>query len=120
MALIKCPVCRTRMSSLAPVCPKCGFSHDGEQQIDEEQAALYKKRLFGQRIYQLKMLSYVAMSIAMIGTIPMLWDYIKGLEQGDTVVLMEHWGINLVAIGFVIYLFVRAAIIITRKNYRTK
>ncbi len=118
MALVKCPVCRTRMSSLAKVCPKCGFSHEGEQEIDEEQAALYKKRQFGQRIYLLKMLSYVAMSIAMIGAIPMLWAYIKGLEQGDNVVLLEHWGVNLVGLGFVIYLFVRAAIIIARKNYR--
>lgn len=118
MALVKCPVCRTRMSSLAKVCPKCGFSHEGEQIIDEEQAALYKKRQYGQRIYQLKMLSYVAMSIAMIGAIPMLWDYIKGLEQGDNVVLLEHWGVYLVALGFVMYLFVRAGIIITRKNHR--
>ena len=118
MALVKCPVCRTRMSSLAKVCPKCGFSHDGEQEIDEEQAALFKKRQFGQRIYLLKMLSYVAMSIAMIGAIPMLWAYIKGLEQGDNVVLLEHWGVYLVGLGFVMYLFVRAAIIIARKNYR--
>lgn len=118
MALVKCPVCRTRMSSLAKVCPKCGFSHDGEQQIDEEQAALYKKRQFGQRIYQLKMLSYLAMTIAMIGAIPMLWDYIKGLEQGDKVVLLKHWGSYLVAAGFIMYLVVRAFMIITRKNYR--
>src|SRR5690554_6646546 len=105
MALVKCPVCRTRMSSLAPVCPKCGFSHDGEQKIDPEQADLYKKRQFGQRIYQLKMLSYVAMSIAMIGAIPMIWAYIQGLEQGHQVVLLEHWGSYLVGVGFVLYLF---------------
>ncbi|KAA3651587.1 MAG: hypothetical protein DWP95_00485 [Proteobacteria bacterium] len=119
MALVKCPVCRTKMSSLAPVCPKCGFSHDKEAKIDREQADLYRKRRFSQRIYQLKMMSYVAMVIAMIGAIPMLWDYIKGLEQGNNVILLQHWGSYLVAIGFIFYLVIRVAMILTRRNYRS-
>ena len=118
MALVKCPVCRNRMSSLAEVCPKCGFSHDPDQVIDAEQAQLYQKRRYQQRIYQLKMLSFVAMASAMIGAIPMLWAYIKGIEENENVNLLAHWGSYLVGIGFVMYLFVRAAIITTRKNYR--
>ncbi|MCX7545047.1 hypothetical protein [Marinicella gelatinilytica] len=120
MALVKCPVCRTKMSSLAPVCPKCGFSHDSDAKIDPEQAELYRKRRYAERSYQLTMLSYVAMAIAMIGAVPMLWDYIQGLEQGKNVVLLEHWGSYLVAAGFVFYMVIRVVMIQTRKNHRSK
>jgi len=106
------------MSSLAKVCPKCGFSHDPEQEIDPQQAELYRKRRFSQRVYQLKMTSYVAMAIAMIGAIPMLWAYIKGIEQGDNVVLLSHWGSYLVAAGFVLYVVIRIAMILNQKKYR--
>ncbi len=118
MALVKCPVCRTRMSSLAKTCPKCGFSHDSDQEIDPEQAKLYRKRLFSQRTYQLKMMSYVAMTIAMIGAIPMLWAYIKGIEEGENVVLLTHWGSYLVAGGFLFYVVVRISMILIGKKYR--
>lgn len=118
MALVKCPVCSTRMSTLAKTCPKCGFSHEPEQEIDTEQAKLHRKRRFSQRVYQLKMMSYVAMTIAMIGAIPMLWAYIKGIEEGNNVVLLSHWGSYLIAAGFLFYVVVRIAMILNRKKFR--
>jgi len=118
MALVNCPACRTRISSLAKVCPACGFSFDKEATIDPEQVKLFQKRQFRQRMYQLRMFSYVAMTITMIGAIPMLWDYIQGVENAEPIVLMEHWGVYAVAIGFLMYLGIRAGMIWVRRNYR--
>ena len=118
MALVNCPACRTKMSSVAKVCPKCNYSRDPEAQIDPEQVKLFQKRLFRDRMYKLRMFSYVAMTITMIGALPMLWDYIQGLEKGQAVILLEHWGIYAIAVGFVMYMVIRAFMLIVRRQYR--
>ncbi len=118
MALVNCPACRTKMSSVAKVCPKCGYSRDPDAQIDPEQVKLFQKRLFRDRMYKLRMLSYVAMTITMIGALPMLWDYITGIENSTPVVLLKHWGVYPIALGFVLYLVIRITMVAVRRNYR--
>ncbi len=118
MALVNCPACRTKMSSVAKVCPKCNYSRDPEAEIDPEQVKLFQKRQFRDRMYKLRMFSYVAMTITMIGALPMLWDYIQALEQGKMVVLLEHWGIYAIAVGFVMYMLIRAFMLTVRRRYR--
>ncbi len=118
MALVKCPACRTRMSSVAKVCPKCNYSRDPEAEADPEQVKLFQKRLFRDRMYKFRMFSYVAMTITMIGALPMLWDYIQGVEKGEPVILLKHWGIYAIAVGFFLYMVIRLLMISTRKRYR--
>ncbi len=117
MALINCPACRTKISSVAKVCPNCGYSRESGAEIDPEQVALFQKRLFRDRMYKLRMFSYVAMSITMIGALPMLWDYIKGIEKGEPAVLVKHWGVYLVAIGFLMYMVIRLFMMTVRRKY---
>ncbi len=118
MALVNCPACRTKMSSVAKVCPKCNYSRDPEAEIDPEQVKLFQRRLFRDRMYKLRMFSYVAMTITMIGALPMLWDYIRGIENAEHVILLEHWGVYAIAVGFVFYLAIRIFMVMVRKKYR--
>ncbi len=118
MALVHCPACRTKMSSVAKVCPKCGYSRDSKAEIDPEQVSLFQKRQFRDRMYKLRMFSYVAMSITMIGALPMLWDYIRGIEEATPIVMIEHWGVYVIALGFIMYLVIRIFMTTVRKSYR--
>lgn len=118
MALINCPACRTKISSVAKVCPSCGYSKDPEAQADPEQIKLFQRRLFRDRMYKLRMFSYVAMTITMIGALPMLWDYIKGIESAVPIVLLDHWGIYAIAVGFIMYVAIRVFMTLVRRNFR--
>ncbi len=118
MALVNCPACRTKMSSVAKVCPNCGYSRDPEAQADPEQIKLFQKRIFRDRMYKFRMFSYVAMTITMIGALPMLWDYIRGIEQAEPIVMLKHWGIYAIALGFVLYIVIRILMVLVRRNYR--
>lgn len=118
MALVHCPACRTKMSSVAKICPKCGYSRDSEAEIDPEQVKLFQKRMFRDRMYKLRMFSYVAMSVTMVGALPMLWDYIKGIENGEPVILLRHWGVYAIGVGFVMYLVIRGFMLTVRRRYR--
>lgn len=118
MALIKCPSCRTQISSVAKACPKCGYSKDERHEADPEEVKLFLKRKLRDRMYRLKMFSYVAMSIAMIGALPMLYDYIKGIEDSDPIVLKEHWGMYAVGAGFLFYVLIRSLMVYTRSDHK--
>ncbi len=120
MALINCPSCRTKISSVAEACPKCGFALKKNGQADPEEIKLFLKRQLRDRMYLLRMLSYVAMSIAMIGALPMLWDYIKSLERGEVIELKEHWGIFAIGAGFIIYVIIRSIMIWVKREHKTK
>ncbi len=118
MALVNCPACQTKMSSVAKVCPKCNYSPDPDAEIDPEQVKLFQRRLFRDRMYKLRMFSYVAMTITMIGALPMLWDYIQGIEKGQAVVMLQHWGIYAIAVGFIMYTVIRFFMLTVRRRYR--
>lgn len=76
------------------------------------------RRQLRNHTYRLRMFSYVAMSITMAGALPMLWDYIRGIEMKNPIILKEHWGMSAIGIGFVTYLILRALMIIVKNNYK--
>lgn len=60
MAIISCPSCDKPISSRTNLCPYCGFER-GE--VAEEQLKELRRRRLRDRIYHLKMLSYVALTL---------------------------------------------------------
>ncbi len=117
MALIDCPSCNARVSSVASQCPECGFDL-AMGMADEETLRTLRNRRYRDRMYVLKMLSFAAMAIAMIGAIPMLFHYISAIEAGTPAQLMDHWGVYLVGIGFVFYLVVRVRMLSLKSAHR--
>ena len=117
MALVKCPSCRKRMSSLAVVCSNCGYARSGNAEENEEAMADFRRRRYRREQYQYKMYSYVAMSLAMIGAIPMIWAYIKAMEMGETINIIEHWGVYLVALGFFAYMVIRVLMVMSKRKF---
>ena len=60
MAIIPCPSCDKQISSRTMLCPYCGFQR-GE--VEEEQLKEFRRRKLRDRIYRLKMASYVALTL---------------------------------------------------------
>jgi hypothetical protein len=60
MAIISCPSCDKQISSRTNLCPYCGFQR-GE--VAEEQLMEFRRRKLRDRIYRLKMTSYLALTI---------------------------------------------------------
>ena len=60
MAIIACPKCDKNISSHTSLCPYCGFQR-GE--VAEEQLKEFRRRKLRDRIYHLKMTSYVSLSL---------------------------------------------------------
>ncbi len=119
MALIQCPACHRRVSNMAKTCPECGFNLVSGL-ADEATLQKLRQRQYRDRMYVLKMLSFTAMAIALIGAIPMLFHYIQGIEAGVPVRLVEHWGVYLVAAGFVFYATVRVRMMSLKAAYQKK
>lgn len=64
------------------------------------------------------MLSFTAVAIAVIGFVPMVWAYAQAIDYGFNVNILNHWGIYLVIIGFIMYVLVRTKITINKRNYQ--
>ena len=60
MAIISCPSCDKQISSRTMLCPYCGFQR-GE--VAEEQLTEFRRRKLRDRIYHLKMASYLALTL---------------------------------------------------------
>lgn len=60
MAIVKCPKCDYRISSQTRLCPQCGFQR-GE--VDEEELREFRRRELRDRVYYLKMASYVVLTL---------------------------------------------------------
>jgi hypothetical protein len=117
MALINCPACQARVSNVAKECPQCGFDlvHGV---ADEETLRTLRQRRYRDRMYVLKMFSFTAMAIAMIGAIPMLFSYIQAIEASQPAELLSHWGVYLVGVGFVFYALVRVRMLSLKNAHR--
>lgn len=118
MSLVKCPSCRNKISSKVKSCPHCSFSFD-QDEIEIERIKLIKYRKYRDLVYKLKMLSYLAVVIAMIGIVPMIWDYTQAINYGFIVSISDHWGLYFLELGFVFYIIVRYLLIKAKRQYKS-
>jgi len=109
MALIICPGCRKKISSVTSMCPICGF-HRGE--MSEEQLLEFRRRQLRDRIYRLKMTSYGVMTL-FVGAYGWYW-----WESSDFQVLPSPGPVAVVALGAVAYLVVRVLMFRARRKQR--
>jgi len=102
MALIRCPQCRQRMSSLAKACPHCGYGRGRSESAADEIAGLRLQRLKQWR-YRLRMASYTAMTLMLAGVIA--WWLDSGLLG------MPGWFAKLaMSLGVLAYLGLRSSL----------
>ena len=71
MALVTCPGCSKRVSDVLSMCPDCGHVR-GE--VDDERMVEMKRRGLRDRIYHLKMISYVVISLFLVAFGWYWWD----------------------------------------------
>ncbi len=110
MAIIACPGCGKRISSISPLCPHCGFER-GE--VDDEQVSEFRRRQLRERIYRLKMASYVAITLMLAG---FGWYWFGGgVFEGQTA---TRGPVILVALGAVAYVLVRVLLFNARRALR--
>ncbi len=63
MAIVSCPSCGKNISDRIMLCPHCSFQR-GE--VEEEQLKEFHRRKLRDRIYHLKMASYVALTLLIV------------------------------------------------------
>lgn len=115
MALINCPHCNRQNSSQAKECVGCGRSLQMSRE-ELEKLARQRKRDLRNTLYRYKMLSYVAMALALFGAVPMIWDYARSIDYGFNTSVLNHWGTTWVVIGFVVYAFSRVMMLVAKKK----
>lgn len=109
MAIINCPGCSQKISSQAAICPHCGFQRGD---VDPDAAAEFQRRQLRDKVYKLRMLSYVAITIFVIGFGWYWWDT-SGFQQ-----LANMPPLVVIAVGFIAYLVVRVLLFTTRRKQR--
>ena len=117
MSLIKCPSCSKQISDKAKACPHCSFSmHHNKDEI--ERLRVIKYRNYRDKMYRLKMWSYTAIALALFGIVPMVWSYVEAIGYGFNVNITNHWGVNFVIVGFLIYVVIRVMMVNTKRTYK--
>ena len=118
MSLISCPSCKKKISDKVSVCPSCQFSfNQDESELDRLKVINYRK--YRDKQYRFKMLSFVSIAVTLFGVVPMLWDYLKALDYGFNVSLVNHWGIYPVMAGFAMYVAIRILMLYTKRKYQS-
>jgi len=64
MAIVHCPACGKRISSLAQACPHC---HEATGQLDQTERQRLEFRRWRDRIYRAQNLAHAAMAIVVFG-----------------------------------------------------
>jgi hypothetical protein len=100
MAIISCIDCGKNVSSRSPVCPYCGFQRD---EVAEERLRELSRRKLRDRIYHLKMISYLALSL-LLGAFG--W-YLMEANTTQLQFASSTGPFVLFAVGFVCYCIVR-------------
>ena len=109
MALINCPACGERVSGVLSTCPKCGHVRDTE---DSEQLAELQRRKLRDRVYHLKMISYVAITVFVAGFGWYWWDT-RGFQQSSSAGPLVILGLAALA-----YLAIRALLFSSRRRLK--
>lgn len=98
MAIVSCPSCDKKIPSRAMLCTHCGFQR-GE--VAEEQLKEFRRRKLRDRIYYLKMASYVALTLLIGGF---------GWYMGETAGFQYRSSVGpyaMITVGAVAYLIIR-------------
>lgn len=96
MAIIHCPACSRRMSSLAKVCPYCDTPVG---QLSEEDRQRLVTRRWRSRLYRARNVTYLAMTLVVLG---MLWWWIA--PPSGLVLPVPIPAALLLGLGLVLYL----------------
>lgn len=96
MAIINCPGCSRRISDKVTVCPHCDLALGEMSEQDVQRAA---QRRWRQRVYIAKNVTYIAMTLLIIGAV---WWWL--VEPEGWVLPPPIGGISLVIIGIAAYL----------------
>ncbi len=117
MALINCPSCNNKISNKTAICPTCDYKFD--LSVEElERLKVLNFRKYRDKMYQLKMFTYFAIAIAVTGVVPMFWSYAKAIDYGFNVSILNHWGIYLVVVGFILYVIARVMMLLMKRKHR--
>lgn len=116
MSLINCPSCQKKISDKSQVCPHCGLDLNMSAE-DMERLKILKNRNFKDKMYRFKMLTLVAVAIALIGVVPMVWNYARAIDYGFNAVIINHWGIYFAVAGFLLYVFLRVSMVIVKRRF---
>jgi hypothetical protein len=99
MAIIHCPNCARRISSLAPVCPHC-HTPLGELTPDEQHRL--KVRRWKATVYRAANLSYLALTLLVVGSI---WWWFHGPD--GWALPPPAGGIVMITVGAALYVVAR-------------
>lgn len=108
MALKPCPACGHRVSDQVDECPNCGLASGAH--VDEDTLMREVARRRREKIYRLRMSSYVALTIAMVGVIA-YWFGSDGFQSGPGPVALV-----LMAAGSVAYFVIRVLTFAARRK----
>jgi predicted amidophosphoribosyltransferase len=117
MSLIKCPACQRKISDKVESCPNCEYSFNQTQE-ESDQLKIHNYRQYRNLMYRFKMLTFVSIAIAVMGTVPMLWAYAKAIDYGFNASITNHWGIYLVITGFIMYAIIRVVMLNVKRKYK--
>ena len=109
MDITSCSQCGKGISSLAPVCPNCGFKH-GE--AGEGQLLVDRERTARERVYRLTMASYVIITLFVVA-FGWYWWVTAGFQQPSPrgpFLLMGSLGLA--------YLVIRAFLYLAKRSQR--
>lgn len=92
MAIVDCPACKQRISSLAKVCPHCGTAL---AELSDEELATVQRRRLDQQLFRVRNITYLTMAVALAG---MIWWLFAGPDQAQVAaVLIAVGGLGYVA-----------------------
>ncbi|NIP16862.1 MAG: hypothetical protein GWM87_00905 [Xanthomonadales bacterium] len=109
MAIINCPSCRKKISNVTAMCPYCGFKR-GE--VNEEDLQEFERRRLRDRVYHLKMTSYLAITLFLAAFGWYWW------QSGGFQAMPGKGPVVLVALGAVGYLFIRVLLFAATRELR--
>lgn len=66
MAIIRCPACGRRISSVAKACPHC---HEPVGELDREERYELARKRWRLKLYRARNLTYLAMGMVVVGTL---------------------------------------------------
>jgi len=66
MAIIRCPACSRRISSIAKACPHC---HEPVGTLDREERYELARRRWRSQLYRARNLTYLAMGMVVVGAL---------------------------------------------------